>query len=273
MSSFDALESSVEGSRPIELYEFSLGNDTYRFTSAEDTLTPVSDPFAPLAIARTRIEQGSDQNNRNIIVTMPASQALAQLYVDVPPPDKLNLSIFRYQRDESPAFDTQVLMFKGVVQSVRFPGSGRTAEMTVRSFEVALNRIVPRFTFMGMCNHILGDDRCGATASTYTGTCTAVSSDGQTLTIGGLSAGLPISSTGGFCHISSTNDFRMVLEQSGDDVSILVPMQNSPLGQQVTVSSGCDHVVTSGCVTYDNIERFGGFAWVPSKNIFTTQIL
>lgn len=277
MATLETLSGSVEDSRPIELYEFSLGNDSYRFTSAEDDLTPVADKFTATSIARNAIVQGSDQNNRNLIVTMPATEALAQLYVDVPPPAKLNLSIFRYERDESPAFTTQILQFKGVVQSVRFPGNGTVAEFTVRSAETALNRNVPRVTFMGMCNHILGDSRCGATASTYTGAITAISADGRTLTVNGLSGGFAgaLTSDAGYCYISgaATADFRLVLSESTDDVELLVPFQSVAVGQSLVVVTGCDHLVSSGCVAYDRIANFGGFAWVPSKNIFDSGVL
>ncbi len=38
MATFDQLESSVESSRPIEVYTFTLGTEVFRYTSAEDDI-------------------------------------------------------------------------------------------------------------------------------------------------------------------------------------------------------------------------------------------
>ena len=94
MATLETLEGSVESSRPIELFELILGSTVFRYTSAEDTLTPGVDAFTPLAIHRGQIRQGSEQNNRNLIITMPAETALAQQYVIVPPGEKVTMNLF-----------------------------------------------------------------------------------------------------------------------------------------------------------------------------------
>lgn len=272
MTSFDVFESSLESSRPIELFEFTKGAATYRYTSAEDELTVASVVYTPLAIARSKIVQGSDQASRNLIVTMPAANELAQQFIDRPPGEKTSVNVFRLQRDEVPTFDTQVLLFKGVVQSVRYPNDGTTAEFAVRSIESALNGNVPRFTFMGMCNHILYDDNCKVVASNFDhlGACTAIS--GDTITVSGLGAS-GIDFVGGYVRTTGENDFRMVLAQSGDVLTLLLPFQNDPTGTNVQAFAGCDHVLTGDCaLVFDNVAEFGGFHFVPSKDIFREGI-
>lgn len=272
MADFDTLESSGEASRPIELYEFSMGSTFFRYTSAEDELTIGIDVYAPLAIARGRIEQGSDQNNRNLSVTMPASTALAQEYVTVPPGEKVGLNIFRYQRDEAPAFDTQVLQFKGRVQTVRFPNDGHSAEFAIRSIESAVNGNLPRFGFAGTCQHILYDDACGATATDFDHLGTASSISGNTITVSGASAsGLDF--VGGYLRPTGTNDFRMILAQSGDVLTMLLPFQEDPTGENMQLFAGCDHVIEGDCaLVFDRVAEFGGFAFVPNRDIFASGI-
>ena len=272
MATYDQLESSVEGSRPIELYEFSLGSDFFRYTSAEDEITIGADVYTPLAIARDKIVQGSDQGTRNLKVTVPTSTALAQEYIDVPPGQKVGLNIFRYQRDEVPTFDTQVLLFKGRVQAVAYPNDGHSAEFAIRSIESALNRNLPRFSFAGTCQHILYDDACGAIATDFDHLGAASSISGNTITVSGASAsGLDF--VGGYCRPTGTNDFRMIISQSGDVLTLLLPFQVDPTGGNMSVFAGCDHLIEGDCaLVFDRVADFGGFAFVPSKDIFAQGV-
>lgn len=268
MTSFDVFESSKESSQPVELFQFIKGSDEFRYTSGEDELTVGGDVYTPIAIARNQIVQGSDQANRNLIVTMPTTVSLAQEFIDRPPGEKVTVNVYRLQRPEVPTFDTQVLLFKGTVQSVRYPNDGTSAEFAIRSIESALNGNIPRFTFMGMCNHILYDNNCGVNASSFDllGACTLVS--GDEITITGVNAS-GIDFVGGYVRPTGENDFRMVLAQSGDVLTLLLPFQNDPTGTNMQAFAGCDHVLTGDCaLVFDNVAEFGGFHFVPSKDIF-----
>jgi len=272
MADFATLESSLEQSRPIELYKFTLGVVSYRFTSAEDSIVIGSDTYTSLAISRSKIEQGSDQSNRTLNVTMPSSGTLPQQYITVPPGQKCAIEIYRYQRDE-PSLATQILLFKGRVATVRFPNNGNSAEFACRSIESAMNRNIPRFSFMGSCNHILYDDNCGVDPSTFDfiGNVSAIS--GNTITITGLNAS-GIDYVGGYIStLTGDQDFRMVLAQSVDTITMLLPFANDPTGVNVQCFAGCDHILTGDCaLVFDNVANFGGFHYVPLDNIFETGL-
>lgn len=265
--SFDSFEISTESSRPIELYEFNLGTEFFRYTSAEDTISVGGNDFEPVAISRNEIQQGSDQNNRNLLITMPTILSLAQDYISVPPASKLTVNVFRYQRDD---LVDQVLLFKGTVQAVRYPGDGTSAEFAIRSIETAMNRNVPRFTFMGMCNHILFDDGCGVNPAPFDhlGNVDSIDVGANTITIAGLGAS-GIDFVGGYVTPTGVNDFRMVLAQSGDTLTMLLPFAEDPTGTNAQAFAGCDHTLTGDCaLVFDNVAEFGGFHFVPSKDVF-----
>jgi len=272
MTSFDTLEKSTEDSRPIELYEIVLGSSTFFFTSAEDEITVGANTFIPEPIARGQIGKGADQPSRNLLITMPSSNAFASQYVTIPPGQKATVNIFRLQRDEVPAFNTQLLLFKGVVQSVVFPNDGHSADVAIRSIETALNQNIPRFTFMSMCNHILYDEACGALDTDFDFIDVATSISGDTITITGLGAS-GIDFVGGYCRPSGTNDFRMVVEQSGDVLTLLLPFAADPTGGQIQAFAGCDHTLLGDCaLVFDQVANYGGYPFVPSRNIFATGL-
>jgi len=154
MSSFDTLERSTESSEPIEVYEFLLGTDPFRFTTSEDEITFDSDLYTPEAISRNGIAQGKDERQRLLQVTMPLVNDYASKYIGIPPGQRASLTVTRLQRNEVPTFDNPRLIFDGFVQSVRFPDN-RSAILGVQSLEAATSQIMPRFTFQGLCNHFL----------------------------------------------------------------------------------------------------------------------
>lgn len=272
MADFDTLESSVEESRPVEIYHFALGVTSFRYTSADAPKEVDGETYALETISRSAIAQGADERNRNTIITVPSDNAFAVQYRDIVPSQKASVSIIRVQRDESPLFDTQALIYKGQIQSVRFPQNGHTAEIVCRSLEAAAGQMIPRYSYMSMCNHLLYGPGCGVNSDLFNVIGAASSISANTLVVAGLAAsGLNV--TGGYVTPTVVDDFRMILEQSGDTITLLLPFTFDVTGQNVQVFAGCDHKMDGHCATiFDNVKEFGGFAFVPSKNIFVSGL-
>jgi hypothetical protein len=154
---------------------------------------------------------------------------------------------------------------------VQFPGDN-TAQMVSISQEGLVNRHMPRYTYMGMCNHTLYGPGCtkDPAAYRYSNTITAVSGNTVTVTGAGTSG---LSFKGGYCKLSAASDFRMVLAQNVDVLTILAPFESSVVGSSMDCFAGCNHIVDGDCATvFNNVSRFGGFPYVPSRNIFTRGI-
>lgn len=274
MSSYDALESSVEGSRPIEVFAFAIGTTTYRYTSAEDDIVVGADTYTAETISRGAIAQGPDDRARILDVELPATNEFAEKYVDIVPGQRATGTIIRLQRDEVPTFNTQAVVYKGFVRSVRFPGNGRRAVIGIKSIEAAVSRPIPRFTFQALCNHVLYDGGCGVNSASYkmTGAVTAVS--GNVITVAGASGQANGYYTGGFVTPTGLADFRMVLKHVGDELTLLLPFPIGLTGQSVDVFAGCDHKANGHCQTkFNNVIEHGGFAFIPTKNPFQTGLV
>jgi hypothetical protein len=67
-------------------------------------------------------------------------------------------------------------------------------------------------------------------------------------------------------------DRRLILSSSGDVLTLLLPFTSSPLGSTVIVFAGCDHTIATCKSKFNNVVNYGGFAFVPTKNIFQTGI-
>lgn len=269
MADFGTLESSLQDSNPLEVYKFALGGQSFLYTSAEDEIVLGADTYEPIAISRNEIQQGQDARKRILEVTVPASNAFAQRYVVTPPGQRATLSIIRLQRDEVPTFSTQVLVYKGSVQSAQFPDDGQTAKIAVQSIEAASSRTIPRFTYSGMCNHILYDERCKVDPALFNHIGNVTVESGNDITVTGAgAAGLDF--TGGFARPSAVTDFRLIVAQAGDVLTLLIPFEVPVLNTDVQAFAGCDFLIEGDCaLVFDQVIEFGGFAHVPSKDIFS----
>lgn len=274
MADFTTLETSLEDSRPVEVYEFTLGTTTFLFTSAAQSVTVGADTFEPEpGLSRGFIIQGSERKNRTLTVRMAATSEFAKRYLDVPPGVRASVRAYRVQQDETPSL-TKVLIFTGLLLNLKFVAGGTVAELAVRTIEAALNQTIPRRTFMSSCNHFLYDQFCqvDSTLHNIVGAVTAEDSTVASITVAGVGAS-SLKFTAGFVRPVSEVDFRVILSESGDVLTMDTPFPGSFLGQDMQVFAGCDHLIEGDCaLVYDNVANNGSFSFVPNRNPFQTGL-
>ena len=270
MSSFDTLESSSEQSRPVELFKLVLGSLEFFYTSSDQDWTIDSDTYTRESITRGTLGQGAEDRNRVVDITVPESNVFVKFFFGIPPGDVGSVSIFRLQRDASPL--TTILQYKGTVSGVKFPGGG-VAQIQTRSVEGTVNKTIPRYNFGGPCQHVLYSDQCGVDPDVQkvTGTVNSVAGNNLDVPITTLFAAQRFA--GGFCQLESGGDFRLITASNSGTITLRKPFKTDITGQSLTLWPGCDHTYEGGCKIYSNQRRFGGFPWVPNKNIFTNGLL
>lgn len=283
---FEAFETSQESGQPVELFKFTAGNLVFRFTSAEDDIVvgvtgPVNiqGTYESIPIKRSRIQTSVDGGRKDgISIELPSSNELAQRYIDIVPGVRTNLEIFRFHRGDTPTPEF-VTSFKGDVQTVAFTKQGRLATMQVLSLARAKGRAIPRFTYQGPCNHMLYDSRCKISETDPSFekflTVSAINSTSTVLTVTGAGGfGFSDFFVSGFLEFN--DDFRDVVIQGGpgnEDLTLLVPFIDNPLGQQVRALAGCKLRLIIDCRDkFANVINFGGFPYVPKKNPFATGL-
>lgn len=271
MTDFGTLEASTEGSRPVELYRFVLGGEEFLYTSNSSDFVLGSTYEGGIGLSRGEIARGRDERRRVLPIKFPLTNPFARKYVGIPPGLRARVTISRAQRDETPSI-TKRDIYHGFVLSALFPDPA-TVQLQCQSIEAVVGRHVPRYTYMGSCNHVHGGPECGVdlTAHTFAGTVVAVA--GNVITVAGAGAS-GFDFTAGFVRPAGVSDPRMVLAQDGDDLTLMIPFHAEILNANVDCIAGCDHGYFGDCaITYDNVIRFGGFPYVPKRNIHTQGVL
>lgn len=268
-------ETSVESSRPVEVYDFLVGATPYRFTSTEGLITIGVNEYEPIRISRNNLEDDLERRDVTFEATLPADNPLPQLFRNVPPGGSTLLTVRRFHATDTPSPEVQTI-FDGEVQSIQWRKDLSEALITALPAIAAKTHGCPRFTYQGPCNHVLYDPlTCKADPSdpAFRASSYSVSAQvGRILTVPDLSTDFAAGwFTGGFVEVVGGFDFRMVLAQSGDDLELLLPLSPQPL--LVNVFAGCAHDTSvNGCPKFNQGDNYGGFAFTPKKNIFETGL-
>jgi uncharacterized phage protein (TIGR02218 family) len=272
---FDTYEESQEGSRPIELYKFTTGASIKLYTSAEDDITESGDVYIAIPISRNKLNGGGpDQRDESLIITVETENEIAQLYINSVPGIFTEVEVSRVQRSDGPGYEV-VQIFAGRIAAVAFRDKGRTAEINVAPLVSAVSRAIPRFNYQGLCNHVLYDDLCQIddTDVAYRLSSAAVTAEsGNTVTVSGVGAFGTNWFTGGFIETLGGVDRRLITASSGDVLTLLLPFAVTPVGSLAIVFAGCEHTIPVCKSKFNNVINYGGFAFVPTKNIFQTGI-
>lgn len=270
---FSTFENSVEASRPIEIYRIILGSQSYEYTSAEDTQVVNLLSYVPESISRTKIGQSREQNDNDVTITVPGTNEFVRQYIQVSPGQRARVIIQRVQRSDFPSPEV-ITLFQGFVRSVAFTDQAKIAKISLVPLAAAASRPIPRFVYSGQCNNVLGDAGCkvdlNLPAFRFVGTVSA--SSGNTVTVPGLNAFADGFFNGGFVEALSGLDARLILSHTGNTIQLLLPFPFSSVGQTVTVFAGCDHTISTCKTKFNNVINYGGYAFVPTKNIFETGL-
>lgn len=267
---FDAYESSREGGRPVELFQFALGNAVFAYTSAEQSITALGQTFSPEPITRGQIATSPQERSSQLEVQLPATNAFARLFSHVAPGERVTFTLYRLHLDDLPTPEV-VTLYKGFVSTVAFEQGAKHAKVLVRPLSSATGRQVPRQTFQNLCNNMLFDDRCGLLEANFEelGNVTAVSDRQITLgpSFSNIGGGSDYWQAG---HVDFGDEFRLIVGQTADVLTLNLPFSTSPLNQQVRAVPGCRRRFQQDCTTkFANSDNYNGWPYVPTDgNVF-----
>ena len=278
MADYEGNETSVEAGQPVELYEFTLGSNVYRYTSSEDTILLGATTYTPKPIRRGKIEDGPEKRNVDFQAILPTSDPLAQQFLGVLPGVRVPVTVSRYHRGDTGGGGPEVVtIFTGFVLSANFGKKGRECKLTARHALANLGRIIPSRSYASACGHILySPTKCKADD---TSPANRISVDPVLSQVGNLMTVSSIVSGGfgdgqfnsGFVEAVGSSDFRLILDQVGDVLTLLQPFTVTPT--TVNIFRGCGHTIEACKNDHDNVINYGGFAFVPTRNPYASGVL
>jgi uncharacterized phage protein (TIGR02218 family) len=262
---YNEYESSRALAAPIELFKFETPAKVYTYTSDFEPHTLLGLTYQPEPISRSNVTQGNSSESVSLELTVPASLPLvAEVAFDYAPPESLELTVYRFHDEDT---SNAVTYWKGRVASIQV--SGTSAKIVVPStLTNSLSSSIPGKFYQSPCNHTLFGTRCGVSRAAFTVNTVAASvtnSEIVTTTVPG--GGVNYYAGGEIVHPAS-GERRLIASSNGDRFAINFPFRSVRDGDVLEIVPGCDHSPEACSGKFNNTPNFGGFPFIPSKNVF-----
>ena len=276
--SYDIIESSAEDGRPIEVYVFQQGNQTWRYTSADtdiiDTsgIPDLSGTWKSTAIERSNIENNQDVSRGPIRISIPRTETFVQQYIQFSPTDVATLKIYRFHEfDTSPPADKYTVIWTGRVLNVAF--KKLRADIRCEHILTSLKRPGLRRFYQTTCPFVLYGTNCKADLDSFKLVTNASATTNITITSPDFALQPDQYYTGGFINfVGGTGiEKRFITDHVDQVITVDLPISIS-IGIQITAYPGCNHLLDTCINKFSNEENYGGFPYIPQKNPFTDLV-
>jgi uncharacterized phage protein (TIGR02218 family) len=269
MTDYDVAEKSQSDSLPFELYEFKSTFTSYYLTSDAIPHTRAGHIYVPVpGLRRGELKISThDEPSNEMTVDVPITQRLVVDCAYQKTPPKLELTIYRMQRNAT----SYLIYWKGPVSAVST--SGEYATFKIQStFSQMLQGTIPTVFLQPSCNNVLFDERCKVNPTGNYKYTTVTAIDGLKITVASIDPFPGYWFFGGNIKDISGKEDRTIVAQSDRSLWLNYEFSRLYVGSEVGILAGCDHSFygNNGCVKFNNRQNYGGFPWVPgeSNNVF-----
>lgn len=261
---------SVESGGPVEFYKFTGPFGTFRYTSDNKPGVCDGELYVVLegGISRTAIDTSvASDSVVTCDITLPAKSELAVLYCYTKSPDELMVEVRRAHRGDD--WNTEWEMeWRGFGLDTSTNGDEAIIR-TGSALQAKLTGNIASIYYQRSCNHKLFDSRCGVDKADWTLTTTITKIQSFIITVDDDQAA-DNALEGGEIINTRTGESRTIYSNTNNVLRISAPFVMAEVGDTVELVFGCDHSRLGHCKNrFNNVERFGGFPFIPTVNPFT----
>ncbi len=240
MTDFLTDEKGAETSQPREGIEIITTSATYRVATGTRDLVIDGNTYTAAPAGRDEIGVSQSADPRAITIMLPMSHPLCQRYMagGVPPTGLIAVNVWRQQ----PTSGETECVWRGNLTSVAPETHVAKLHVPSTSSET-YQRKLPVVSCGRACANVLYDARCTLARADFQIEFPVTTFAGRVVTIGGWD-GLPAdwATFGELLHVASGE--RMTIQsQSGNVVTMQLPIWEMQVGDTVRLFAGCDHTI------------------------------
>jgi hypothetical protein len=244
----------------VELYAFNSASSQFLLTPHEFDVDLDGNLYASLSIERNELALGAEAARSALELKLPPDCDLVRhLLATSLTGDTTSVTLRIGRRDTwGDYWWLSGTRWMGRVLGVEIADD--VARVRCESAQVSLKRIGLRRLYSRKCSHVLYSSACGATP--MTASAFVSNSYGRSVELDG---GVPGSVSGGVAG------GWLQTPEGARHVELLYPVAIEP-GIEVLLTVGCDHSMQTCASRFANLDNYGGFPAIPSKNPFSTGV-
>lgn len=259
--SYASADTSIQSGRPVELFRFAHGANTYLYNSGPVDQSYDGDVYAAAPIERGQVEASQEFGRAYLDITVPYDNAVATLFTSGYPDGHVTLAIYRSHVGET----EWISYWRGRVVSVAY--EGHKCKMRCEPVFTALQRAGLRAVYQLQCRHVLYGTNCGAVKASHSVASTVTLFIENQVFVNGADAYADGWFAGG--EIETPHGRRMIVSHTGNSLMLSAGIPGLTVNDAVTLAPGCDHTVDTCTSKFSNDLNFGGFPYLPKKNPFS----
>lgn len=266
--SFPTIEVSNNRGKPRFLYEFSIGNKVWRYTSHDKSITVQGHLYNAVAISDDGVRQTGEAQADTMRIQMPFSEPVPQLFRVTPPINPITVKRMANHEGDS----DMAVNYVGFVNQVSATMPG-VADIECITLSPTMQRNGLRLSWQRGCPYSLYDSgTCKVNPGSYAVTIAVETSDAGVVTSPTLATYEDGWFSGGFIEWTDTfteaRERRGIDEHVGGQIRLLGKSDGIFEGAVLTVYPGCSRVADVCSSKFNNLSNYGGFPHLPGKSPF-----
>lgn len=261
--SYDLIETS-ENIEPVELYEFTMDNRSFHYTSANSDINNSGKLYLSVPCNRDKTESTQENEKSALNIMMQNNTDFAKIYHGFPPSSAAYVKIFRFNEND-PAKE-RIIVWSGKVVNASFT----ELEVTFHCerLSTSLVRSGLRRLYQLNCAHALYDNSCRVNRFDFRHEGIVVGIDGLVISLASVGVTTGGYYAGGYIDFNDDGIMyrRFIMSHSGLEVKINLPIDQLKIGSRVAIYAGCDHTTGTCKNKFNNLDNYGGFPFIPQKN-------
>ena len=248
-----------------ELYKFVQGDNSWTYTSADNSYGYADDTYTPASITRGSYEASEELARGNITIEIGLLEDLGQHLIDFQADFITTVSIFKMTPDDT------VVIWRGRISSHAV--SENKVTITGESIYTSIGRAGLRARFQRNCRYALYMDYgCGLNKDNFEVSTVFSTVSDNVVTVpsaGGYAAnyftgGMIRASNGSYGFIMQHNGTQLILSRRLEQLFV-----DAAGGQfAIKLYPGCNRTMSDCTNKFNNLDNYGGFPWIPTKNPF-----
>jgi len=244
----------------MELYEIYYMGKTYFYCSGAEDLFFNGITYRAIPIERNEINLTVDTNGA--IVTFPIDAQPFAYFVTNPNVKLATIKIKKYPQN--------FVFFEGSVLTCDFNYVKRIVKVTIGSKYILKDVTIPKRSYSRYCSFNFCDENCGLNLANYKVTLASGTYEmprADTI-VSDLLKDLSFNLISGYIVTSKDEkQFIMDYNKSSGTITLLKPIFFTDISH-INVYAGCTKTLND-CIAYNNAKRFGGFPYIPNKNLYS----
>lgn len=272
---YAAKEKSVSSGIPFECYEFETPVGTFRYTSLLEDVTLgtglTEKTFKPCpGIDRSTAEINSIIDTlQSMNFLIPKDDRLAKTYNKKNLPEYCTTRVYRahWGDDLTTQFEVE---WRGEATGYEYDNDGAFIISTQSILQSKIQGNQCTIYTQLSCNHRVYDERCGVVKADHTVFTDVTKVDNIKITVLSQSLSNTDLQLGEIKNLR-TGEVRTIFSAADGVITVTYPFTDILVGDNVSLSRGCNNLMSTCISRFNNVARFLGFRYIPVSNLFATK--